>query len=257
MAPAITRLASARVRVMRSILSGQELTRTLALVESPRDLVTQILLQRNARRGLGRRVRSERAHRSSEQRERLGLGVAVLMLTPRALDGNDHLLGRMDVNVLAEGAERQKGAGVDAGRPVRQHPPLVAVSHGGAGHEPTEARGRAAGLWPARSRQPGGRTRRALNASPSSNTSWPKRPTSRRRALTASDSRCQHPSPSMPAGAPDRLGAVVGQRPTRGGREKRAEQAAVAGRIVEDDTLRLSVRQAAPEVQDGAWPPAH
>jgi len=72
-----------------------------------------------ARRGLRRRVRSERAHRSSEQRERLGLGVAVLMLTPRALDGSDHLLGRIDADVLAEGAARQKGAAVDAGRSVR------------------------------------------------------------------------------------------------------------------------------------------
>src|SRR4029077_18336010 len=48
MAPAITRLASARVRVTRSILSGQERTRMLALVESTGDLVAQILLQRNA-----------------------------------------------------------------------------------------------------------------------------------------------------------------------------------------------------------------
>jgi hypothetical protein len=35
---------------MRSILSGQELTRMLALVKSPGDLVAQILLQRNAAR---------------------------------------------------------------------------------------------------------------------------------------------------------------------------------------------------------------
>jgi hypothetical protein len=69
-----------------------------------------------------------------------------MMLTPRALDDSDHLRGRMHVDVLAEDADRQKGAGVDAGRPVRQHPPLVAVSHGVAGNEPTEARGRAVGL---------------------------------------------------------------------------------------------------------------
>src|SRR5258708_40225258 len=56
MAPAITRLASARARGMRSILSGQELTRMLALVKSPGDLVAQILLQRNA----ARRSRSAR-----------------------------------------------------------------------------------------------------------------------------------------------------------------------------------------------------
>src|SRR3954462_2034670 len=34
MAPVITRLASARVRVTRSILSGQELTRMLALIRA-------------------------------------------------------------------------------------------------------------------------------------------------------------------------------------------------------------------------------
>jgi hypothetical protein len=37
--------------------------------------------------GLRRRVRSERAHRSSEQRDRLGLGAPVLLLTPRGQDG--------------------------------------------------------------------------------------------------------------------------------------------------------------------------
>src|SRR5262245_9808682 len=43
-----------------------------------------------AHRGLRPRVRSERAHRSSEQRNGLGLGVAVLRLTPPALDSSDH-----------------------------------------------------------------------------------------------------------------------------------------------------------------------
>src|SRR4051812_30851465 len=51
---------------------------------------------------------------------------------PGALDGDDHLLGRMDVDVLAEGTERHESAGVDAGRPVRQGPPLVAVPHAAA-----------------------------------------------------------------------------------------------------------------------------
>jgi hypothetical protein len=67
-------------------------------------------------RALGRPVRSEGEHRSSEQREGLGGGIAVIMLAPRALDDSDHLRGRMDVDVLAEGADRHKGAGVDAGR---------------------------------------------------------------------------------------------------------------------------------------------
>src|SRR5262245_36844769 len=55
---------------------------------------------------------------------------------------------------------------------------------------------------------------------------------------------------------PDRLGTVVGQRPARGGRDQRAKQAAIAGRIVEDDALRLRARQGAQEIQDGAWPQA-
>jgi hypothetical protein len=66
---------------------------------------------RAARGGLRRRVRSERAHCSSEQREGLDVGADVLMLAPRALDDSDHLRGRMDVDVLAEGADRQKSAG--------------------------------------------------------------------------------------------------------------------------------------------------
>src|SRR6267154_592988 len=118
---------------------------------------------------------------------------------------------------------------------------------------------------PARSRQPGGSTRRPLNASPSSSISWPKRPKSRRRALTpsppssrpSSDSSCQYPSASMPAGLPNLLSAVVGQGPARSGHDQRADQAALAGRIVEDDALRLSARQFAQEVEDGAWPSAH
>lgn len=41
---------SCTLRVMRSILSGQKLTWALALGESPTELVTQTLLQRNAAR---------------------------------------------------------------------------------------------------------------------------------------------------------------------------------------------------------------
>jgi hypothetical protein len=63
----------------------------LALVESPGDLVTQILLQRNAARlGLGRRVRSEGEHR---RRECLSGSSAVIMLTPRALDDTTCAVG--------------------------------------------------------------------------------------------------------------------------------------------------------------------
>jgi hypothetical protein len=66
----------------------------LALVESPGDLVTQILLQRNAARlGLGRRVPSEGEHRSSQQRECLSGSSAVIMLTPRALDDTTCAVG--------------------------------------------------------------------------------------------------------------------------------------------------------------------
>src|SRR4029079_1385224 len=68
----------------------------------------------------GRGHGSERTRRSSEQREGFGRGVAVIMLLPRALDGNDHPLGRVHVDVLAEGANRHEGAAVDAGWSVRQ-----------------------------------------------------------------------------------------------------------------------------------------
>src|SRR5689334_4504896 len=83
-------------------------------------------------RSLRRRVRSEGAHRGLEQREGLDFGVAALMVRPGALDDDDDLLGRMDVNELAEGTGGQEGAGVDAGRPVRQRPPLVAIPPGAA-----------------------------------------------------------------------------------------------------------------------------
>ena len=79
--------------------------------------------------------------RSSEQREGFGRGVAVIMLLPRALDGNDHPLGRVHVDVLAEGANRHEGAAVDAGWSVRQHPPLVTVSQGVGRHQPAEGVG--------------------------------------------------------------------------------------------------------------------
>ena len=41
-----------------------------------------------------------------------------------------------------------------------------------------------------------------------------------------------------------------------GDRDQRAKQAALDGRIVEHGALRLSARQGAQEIQDGAWPPA-
>src|SRR5262245_586634 len=69
-----------------------------------------------------------------------------MMLRPMALDGDDHSLGRIDVDVLAESANRTKSAAVDTGRPVRQRPPLVAVSRDAARHQPTEGGGGAVGL---------------------------------------------------------------------------------------------------------------
>src|SRR5262245_27645383 len=69
-----------------------------------------------------------------------------MMLRPIALDGDDHPLGRIDVDVLAESANRRKSAAVDAGRPVWQRPPRVAVSPGDSRHQPTEGGGRAVGL---------------------------------------------------------------------------------------------------------------
>src|SRR5262245_5811395 len=115
MAPAITRLASARVRVMGSILSGQELTRMLALVESPADLVTQILLQRNAaRRGLGRRVRSEA---STVARSSAKISApAALSSADATRSGMTALRSQMDVDVLAKGADRQKGGATGSHR---------------------------------------------------------------------------------------------------------------------------------------------
>src|SRR5689334_6897101 len=68
------------------------------------------------------------------------------MLRPGTLDGDNHLLGRVDVDILAVGPECEKGAGVNAGWPVRQCPPLVAVSAGAARHQPAERGGRAVGL---------------------------------------------------------------------------------------------------------------
>src|SRR5258708_28150866 len=54
--------------------------------------------------GLRRRVRSERTHRRSDHRDDFDLGVAVVRLTPRALDCNNHLLRRIDRDELAKDA---------------------------------------------------------------------------------------------------------------------------------------------------------
>src|SRR5258708_14824608 len=59
--------------------------------------------------GLRRRVRSKRAHRSSNHRDDFEPGVAVLGLAPRALDCDDHLFGRIDDDDLAIVAIRRKG----------------------------------------------------------------------------------------------------------------------------------------------------
>ena len=95
---------------------------------------------------LRRWVRSERAHRSSDHRDIFERCVAVLRLTPRALDCDDHLLGRIDEDDLAKGAIRRKGTVVDAARQGWRRPPVVAVSRRRTGHEPTEGGGRAVGL---------------------------------------------------------------------------------------------------------------
>ena len=58
--------------------------------------VSRAVRQEHRAEGLRRWVRSERAHRSSDHRDDFDLGIAVLRLTPRALDCNDHLLGRID-----------------------------------------------------------------------------------------------------------------------------------------------------------------
>jgi hypothetical protein len=52
-------------------------------------------------------LRSQRAYRSSDHRDDFDLGIAVLRLTPRALDCNDHLLGRIDEDELAKDASRR------------------------------------------------------------------------------------------------------------------------------------------------------
>src|SRR5260370_4540213 len=78
--------------------------------------------------GLRRWVRSERAHRSSDHRDVFDRGIAVVRLTPRALECNDHLLGRIDEDELAEDAIRRRGTVVDAARQGRYRPPVIAVS---------------------------------------------------------------------------------------------------------------------------------
>src|SRR5262245_54583142 len=186
-----------------------------------------------SRRGLRRRVRSER-HHSSEQRERLGLGVVVLMLTPRALDGNDHLLDRIDVDVLAEGADRQKGAAVGC-RPAWA---AAAVSRGAAPHQPTEGGGRAVGL--------AGEIAPAGRQDPSANKRLAVLRHQLAEAADIAQTRAGAKSAPLQTAlgleypvrvglhavrSPDRLGTVVGQRPARGGRYRRAKQATVAGRI--------------------------
>jgi hypothetical protein len=50
------------------------------------------------------------------------------MLTPCALDCDDHLLGRIDEDDLAKGAARRKGAVVDAARQGRHRPPACSTT---------------------------------------------------------------------------------------------------------------------------------
>src|SRR5258708_30169558 len=78
--------------------------------------------------GLRRWVRSARAHRISDHRDVFDRGIAVVRLTPRALEINDHLLGRIVEDELAEDAIRRKGTVDDAARQGRYRPPLIAAS---------------------------------------------------------------------------------------------------------------------------------
>ena len=78
--------------------------------------------------GLRRWLRSQRAYRGSDHRDVFDRGFAVVRQTPRALKCNDHLLGRIDEDELAEAAIRRKGTVVDAARQGRHCPPVIAVS---------------------------------------------------------------------------------------------------------------------------------
>src|ERR1700748_3394274 len=91
-------------------------------------------------------LRSQRAHGGSDHCGDLGPGVAVMVLTPRALDCDDHLLGWIDGDQLAKGAIRRKSTVADAARRARRHPPMVTVSQRQTGPEPPEGAGRAIGL---------------------------------------------------------------------------------------------------------------
>src|ERR1700749_1173799 len=73
-------------------------------------------------------ARSQRAHRSPDHRDIFERCVAVLRLPPRAVESNDHLLGRIDEDELAEDTIRRKGTVVDAAGHGRRRPPVIAVS---------------------------------------------------------------------------------------------------------------------------------
>src|SRR6266700_1406670 len=97
----------------RSHLLGYQwlanICRTKRCISNPRVPFRKPLSGQASRRGLRRRVRSERAHRGSDHRDDFDLGVAVMRLTPRALDCDDHLLSRIDEDELAKHASRRKG----------------------------------------------------------------------------------------------------------------------------------------------------
>src|SRR5712671_24670 len=84
--------------------------------------VSRAVRREHRAEGLRRWVRSERAHRSSDHRDVFDRGIAVVRLTPRALECNDHLLGRIDEDELAEDAIRRKSTVVDAARQGRYRP---------------------------------------------------------------------------------------------------------------------------------------
>ncbi|HEY0651203.1 MAG TPA: hypothetical protein VGD44_25165 [Phenylobacterium sp.] len=208
--------------------------------------------------------RSEGAHQGPEERDGLGLSVAVTRLAPRALDYRNHLLGRIDVDALAEGAQGQERSGVEAARErrARQGPPVVAVPRRTADHKSTERGRRAVGLAgeiaPACRQDPPTVESLAIfqhqqaEAADVAQAGADTHPTQLQTILGF-----QLPEPvGLHAGrSPDGLREIVGQRAAGGRRDHGAEQEALAGRIVEDGALRRNTRQGAQEVQDGAWPP--
>src|SRR5882757_662437 len=238
----------------RSHLLGYQwfanICRTKRCISNPRVSFRMPLSGQASRRGLRRRVRSECAHRSFDHRDDFDLGFAVVRLTPRALDYDDHLLGWIDEDELAKGASRRKGTVVDAARQRRHRPPVVAVSRRRTGHEPAEGSGRAVGLSgeiaPAGRQDPSATERFAVlqhQLAEAAKVAQARADAKPAQLQAAFGVELPIPVGLHAGGSPDRLSAIVCQGPARSGRDQRANQAALAGRIVKDDALRLSARQ--------------